>query len=80
MYLPGRGLGERYTMPDVKRMVHNDPSMLECFLEEEVAKMVKETLANCGVKTHGTHANNLAVLADARRMLERLMQEVRARI
>ncbi|KAJ7741227.1 hypothetical protein B0H14DRAFT_3515335 [Mycena olivaceomarginata] len=42
----GRGMGERYTMPEVKRMVREDPSMLEAFTEEEVEEMVRETLAN----------------------------------
>ncbi|KAJ7787489.1 hypothetical protein B0H14DRAFT_3505436 [Mycena olivaceomarginata] len=39
----GRGMGERYTMPEVKRMVREDPSMLEAFTEEEVEEMVRET-------------------------------------
>jgi hypothetical protein len=64
-------------MPEVKRMVRDDPSMLEGFTEEEVEEMVKETLANRGVKSHGTRANNLAASVDARRTLERLMVEVR---
>ncbi|KAJ7840327.1 hypothetical protein B0H14DRAFT_3458243 [Mycena olivaceomarginata] len=74
----GRGLGERYTMPQVKRMVREDPSMLEGFTEEDVAEMVEETLANRAVKTRGTRANNLAASADARRTLERLMVEITA--
>jgi hypothetical protein len=61
-------------------MVREDPSMLEAFTKEEVAEMVKETLANCSVKKHGTRANNPAASADARRTLEWLMQEVRVRI
>jgi hypothetical protein len=64
-------------MLEVKRMVHEDPSMLEAFTEEEVEEMVRETLANCGTKSHRTRANNLAASADTRRMLERLMVEVR---
>ncbi|KAJ7814781.1 hypothetical protein B0H14DRAFT_3476796 [Mycena olivaceomarginata] len=49
----GRGMGERYTMPEVKRMVCEDPSMLEAFTEEEVEEMVRETLANHDAKSHG---------------------------
>jgi hypothetical protein len=64
-------------MPEVKRMVREDPSMLEAFTEEEVEEMVRETLANRDAKSHGTRANNLAASADARRTLERLMVEVR---
>ncbi|KAJ7318588.1 hypothetical protein DFH08DRAFT_971331 [Mycena albidolilacea] len=72
----GHGMGERYTMQEVKRMVREDPSMLEAFKEEEVEEMVRETLANCGAKLHGTWANNLAASADTRRTLERLMVEI----
>jgi hypothetical protein len=70
-------MGERYTMPQVKEMVRKDPSMLEGFTEEQVEEMLKDTLANRTVKSHGTRANNLAASADARRTLERLMVEVR---
>ncbi|KAF8181395.1 hypothetical protein K438DRAFT_1767895 [Mycena galopus ATCC 62051] len=74
----GHGVGERYTIPQVKGMVCEDPSMLEGFMEDEVADMVKEILANRGVKSHGTRTNNLAASADARRTLECLMVEITA--
>ncbi|KAJ7238537.1 hypothetical protein B0H12DRAFT_1237895, partial [Mycena haematopus] len=38
----GRGLGDRYKIPDIQRMVRDDPSMLDGFTEEEEKEMVDE--------------------------------------
>ncbi|KAJ7789410.1 hypothetical protein B0H14DRAFT_3503021 [Mycena olivaceomarginata] len=37
-----RDIGRRFTMPDIKRMVKADPSMLEGFSKEEEKKMVAD--------------------------------------
>ncbi|KAJ7121069.1 hypothetical protein C8R44DRAFT_877378 [Mycena epipterygia] len=71
-----RGLGEWYKIPEVKRMVADDPSMLEGFTPEEEEDMVAEVLAKRKRKYHGKRANNLAVGADAKRTVERLMLEI----
>ncbi|KAJ7802743.1 hypothetical protein B0H14DRAFT_3488151 [Mycena olivaceomarginata] len=70
-----RGAGERYTMPEVKLMVVEDPSMLEGFSKEE-KEMVKAILTKRERKTRGTRANNLAAAADAKRTMDRLMIEI----
>ncbi|KAJ7351491.1 hypothetical protein DFH08DRAFT_625896, partial [Mycena albidolilacea] len=71
-----RGAGERYTMPEVKLMVAEDPSMLEGFSKEEEKEMVKAILTKRERKTRGTHANNLAAAVDAKRTMDRLMIEI----
>ncbi|KAJ7857425.1 hypothetical protein B0H14DRAFT_3447879 [Mycena olivaceomarginata] len=71
-----RGLGERYTMPEVKRMVADDPSMLAGFSKEEEKEMVDAILAKRDAKRRGTRANNLAAAADAKRTMDRLMVEI----
>jgi hypothetical protein len=71
-----RGVGERYRMPEVKRMVADDPSMLERFSNAEKREMVEDVLAKRRKKTQGTRANNLAAAADAKRTMDRLMTEV----
>ena len=68
---------ERYKMPEIKRMVTDDPSMLEGFTEEEEREMVAEIEERRKVKQRGTRANNLAATADTKRTLDRLMVEVR---
>ncbi|KAJ7782101.1 hypothetical protein B0H14DRAFT_3507366 [Mycena olivaceomarginata] len=72
----GRGVGERYTMPEVKAMVAEDPSMLEGFSREEEKEMIKDTLANRKAKARGTRANHLSAAADAKRTMDRLMVEI----
>ncbi|KAJ7790892.1 hypothetical protein B0H14DRAFT_3501133 [Mycena olivaceomarginata] len=71
-----RGVGERYRMPEVKRMVADDPSMLERFSNAEKREMVEDVLAKRRKKTQGTRANNLAAAADAKRTMDRLMTEI----
>ncbi|KAJ7803510.1 hypothetical protein B0H14DRAFT_2613214 [Mycena olivaceomarginata] len=70
------GWGERYTMPEVKAMVAEDPSMLEGFSREEEKEMIKDTLANRKAKARGTRANHLSAAADAKRTMDRLMVEI----
>ncbi|KAJ7789148.1 hypothetical protein B0H14DRAFT_3503327 [Mycena olivaceomarginata] len=72
----GRDVGHRYTMPDIKRMVSADPSMLEGFSKEEEKKMVADVRAKRDKKHRGACANNLAASADAKRTVERLMEEI----
>ncbi|KAJ7120514.1 hypothetical protein C8R43DRAFT_846623, partial [Mycena crocata] len=72
----GLPLGERYKMPAVKRMVTEDPSMLEDFTPDEEEEMVLEVQEKRKTKQRGTRANNLAASADARRTLLRLYQEI----
>ncbi|KAJ7866549.1 hypothetical protein B0H14DRAFT_3442257 [Mycena olivaceomarginata] len=72
----GRDIGHRYTMPDIKRMVSADPSMLEGFSKEEEKKMVADVRAKRDKKHRGARANNLAASADAKRTVERLMEEI----
>ncbi|KAJ6463866.1 hypothetical protein DFH09DRAFT_1346988 [Mycena vulgaris] len=72
----GRELGERLLMKDVKRMVRDDPSMLDGFTAEEEAEMVAELEEKRKTKFRGTRANNLAAGADAKRTVERMMVEI----
>ncbi|KAJ7337607.1 hypothetical protein DFH08DRAFT_812930 [Mycena albidolilacea] len=71
-----RGLGERYKIPEVKRMVAADASMLEGFTPEEEEEMMADLVAKCKRKYHGKRANNLAASTDAKRTVERLMLEI----
>jgi hypothetical protein len=63
-------------MPEVKRMVAKDPSMLEGFSREEKKEMIADVLAKRDAKRRGTRANNLAAAVDAKRTMDRLMTEV----
>ncbi|KAJ7792284.1 hypothetical protein B0H14DRAFT_2286829, partial [Mycena olivaceomarginata] len=72
----GRGVGERYRIPEVKRMVAADPSMLDGFSKVETKDMIKQVLENCQKKAQGTRANNLSAAADTRRTMDRLMLEI----
>ncbi|KAJ7874663.1 hypothetical protein B0H14DRAFT_3437478 [Mycena olivaceomarginata] len=71
-----RDIGCRYTMPDIKQMVKDDPSMLEGFSKEEEGSMVNNIQEKRDKKHHGARANNLAASADAKRTVERLMEEI----
>ncbi|KAJ7816685.1 hypothetical protein B0H14DRAFT_3475142 [Mycena olivaceomarginata] len=71
-----RDIGRRFTMPDIKQMVKADPSMLEGFLKEEEKKMVSDIRDKRDRKRRGARANNLAASADAKRTVERLMEEI----
>ncbi|KAJ7159181.1 hypothetical protein C8R43DRAFT_1124401 [Mycena crocata] len=72
----GLPLGERHKMPAVKRMVAEDPSMLEDFTAEEEEEMVEEVVEKRRTKLGGMRANNLAASADARRTMLRLYHEI----
>ncbi|KAJ7462184.1 hypothetical protein B0H11DRAFT_2241336 [Mycena galericulata] len=74
----GRDVGERYLMPEVKKMAVADPSLLDDFSDEEEEKMLKNILANRKLKHHGVRANNLAAAADARRTIANLIHEITA--
>ncbi|KAJ7129035.1 hypothetical protein C8R43DRAFT_1134316 [Mycena crocata] len=74
----GRDLGERYKIPEVKRMVNVDPSMLEGFTEEEEEEMVAEVLEKRKVRHRGARATNKAAKEDARRTIDRLALEIMA--
>ncbi|KAJ7836772.1 hypothetical protein B0H14DRAFT_2589513 [Mycena olivaceomarginata] len=70
-----RSLGERYKIPEVKRMVVADASMLDGFTPEEEEEMMADLVAKRKRKYHGKRANNLAASADAKCTVERLMLE-----
>ncbi|KAJ6524086.1 hypothetical protein DFH09DRAFT_1329609 [Mycena vulgaris] len=72
----GRELGERLLMKDVKRMVRDDPSMLDGFTTEEEAEMVAKLEEKCKTKFRGTRANNPAAVADAKCTVERMMVKI----
>ncbi|KAJ7484065.1 hypothetical protein B0H11DRAFT_2231797 [Mycena galericulata] len=74
----GRDVGERYLMPEVKKMAVADLSLLEDFSVEEEKKMLKNILANRKLKHHGVRANNLAAAADARRTIANLIHKITA--
>ena len=69
-------MGERLVMQDAKRLVRDDPSLLEGFTPEEEAEMVAEAEEKRKTKFRGTRANNIAAGADAKRTVERMMVEV----
>ncbi|KAJ7884618.1 hypothetical protein B0H14DRAFT_3432340 [Mycena olivaceomarginata] len=69
-------VGCRYTMPDIKRMVKDDPSMLEGFSKEEEGSMVDNIREKRDKKHQGARANNLATSADGKRTVEHLMEEI----
>jgi hypothetical protein len=75
-YCQDCGLGERYKIPEVKRMVAADASMLEGFMPEEEEEIMAELVAKHKRKYPGKRANNLTASADAKRTVERLMLEV----
>ncbi|KAJ6470480.1 hypothetical protein C8R45DRAFT_1104896 [Mycena sanguinolenta] len=72
----GRGVGERYTMPQVRRMASKDPSMLQGFTEEEEKEMMAEAVAKWQLRRRGARANNAAAKVDAKRTLDRLFAEI----
>ncbi|KAF7353146.1 hypothetical protein MSAN_01502100 [Mycena sanguinolenta] len=71
-----RAVGECYTMLEVKRMVAEDPSMLEGFMEEEKKDMIARVVAKRKGKVWGTRANNLSAAVDAKRTMDQLMVEI----
>ncbi|KAJ6521387.1 hypothetical protein DFH09DRAFT_1097834 [Mycena vulgaris] len=71
-----RETGDRYKIPEVKRMVVEDLSMLEGFTLEEEQKMMTVLQEKCKQKYQGTRANNLAAGVDARCTVECMMVEL----
>ncbi|KAJ7146952.1 hypothetical protein C8R44DRAFT_864658 [Mycena epipterygia] len=71
-----RVTGDRLKIPEVKKMVKEDPSMLMDFTLEEEEEMIAELQEKRALKRRGTRATNLAAGADARRTIERLMEEI----
>ncbi|KAJ7934749.1 hypothetical protein B0H13DRAFT_2305523 [Mycena leptocephala] len=68
--------GNRLSIPQVKAMVKDDPSLLEGYTSEEEAEMLADLTAKREHKRHGTRANNIAANADIRRTMARLVQEL----
>ncbi|KAJ7816902.1 hypothetical protein B0H13DRAFT_1923245 [Mycena leptocephala] len=66
----------RLSIPQVKAMVKDDPSLLEGYTPEEEAEMLADLTAKREHKRHGTRANNMAANADIRRTMVRLVQEL----
>ncbi|KAJ7695295.1 hypothetical protein B0H14DRAFT_2249883, partial [Mycena olivaceomarginata] len=71
-----REAGNRLSMPQVKAMVKDDPSLLEGFTTEEEEEMLADLTAKRGRRHHGTRANNIAANADIKRTMARLVQEL----
>ncbi|KAJ7831317.1 hypothetical protein B0H14DRAFT_3464161 [Mycena olivaceomarginata] len=68
--------GNRLTMPKVKVLVKDDPSLLEGYTTEEEAQMLTDVAAKCEHKHHGTHSNNVAANVDIKRTMARLVEEL----
>ncbi|KAJ7148709.1 hypothetical protein C8R43DRAFT_888795, partial [Mycena crocata] len=73
-----RELGARYKIPEVKRMVADDPTMLDAFTEEEEEEMLRELEEKRKLKHHGARATNKAAKEDARQTIDRLAKEIMA--
>ncbi|KAJ7885834.1 hypothetical protein B0H13DRAFT_2343103 [Mycena leptocephala] len=71
--------GNRLTIPDVKELVKEDPSLLEGYTTEEEKQMVADLGAKRERKGRGTRANNIAANVDIKRTIGRLVEEVRWR-
>ncbi|KAJ7170419.1 hypothetical protein C8R43DRAFT_1120851 [Mycena crocata] len=63
---------------EVKRMVNEDPTMLEGFTEEEEAEMLEEVAEKRKVRHSGARATNKAAQEDVRRTIDRLAAEIMA--
>ncbi|KAJ7131815.1 hypothetical protein C8R43DRAFT_1133488 [Mycena crocata] len=74
----GLEMGQRYKIPDVKRMVAEEPSMLDDFTQEEEEEMLQDLEEKRAVKHHGARATNKAAKDDARQTMERLAKEIMA--
>ncbi|KAJ7159902.1 hypothetical protein C8R43DRAFT_1124265 [Mycena crocata] len=74
----GHELGTRYTIPEVKRMVADDPTMLDAFTEEEEEEMLRGLEEKRDVKHNGARATNKVAKEDARQTIDRLAKEIMA--
>ncbi|KAJ7501675.1 hypothetical protein B0H11DRAFT_1697364, partial [Mycena galericulata] len=72
----GREGGNRLTIPDVKELVKEDPSLLEGYTTEEETQMVADLGAKRERKGRGTRANNIAANVDIKRTMGRLVEEL----
>ncbi|KAJ7194192.1 hypothetical protein GGX14DRAFT_576511 [Mycena pura] len=68
--------GTRLTIPEVKAMVKDDPSLLEGYTSEQEAEMLANLTAKRERRHHGTRANNISATADIKRTMSRLVQEL----
>jgi hypothetical protein len=66
------------TIPNVKELVKEDPSLLEGYTTEEEKQMVTDLGAKRERKGRSTCANNIAVNVDIKRTMGCLVEEVRA--
>ncbi|KAJ7871686.1 hypothetical protein B0H14DRAFT_2190910, partial [Mycena olivaceomarginata] len=68
--------GSRLTIPEVKVIVRDDPSLLEGYTTEEEAQMLADLEAKRDRKCRGTRANNISANADIKRTMARLVEEL----
>jgi hypothetical protein len=68
----------RLTMPEVKVLVKDEPSLLEGYTTEEEAQMLADVAAKREHKHRGTRSNNVAANVDIKRTMARLVEEVRS--
>ncbi|KAJ7773543.1 hypothetical protein B0H14DRAFT_3589089 [Mycena olivaceomarginata] len=68
--------GSRLTIPEVKVIVRDDPSLLEGYTTEEEAQMLADLEAKCDRKCRGTRANNISTNADIKCTMARLVEEL----
>ncbi|KAJ6463577.1 hypothetical protein DFH09DRAFT_1347243 [Mycena vulgaris] len=68
--------GSRLTIPEVKAIVKDDPSLLEGYTTEEEAQMLADLEAKCERKHRGMRTNNISANADIKRTVTRLVDEL----
>ncbi|KAJ7369227.1 hypothetical protein DFH08DRAFT_676878 [Mycena albidolilacea] len=66
----------RLTMPEVKVLVKDDPSLLEGYTTEDEAQMLADVAAKCEHKHRGTRSNNVAANVDIKHTMARLVEEL----
>ncbi|KAJ7065909.1 hypothetical protein B0H15DRAFT_958482 [Mycena belliarum] len=71
-------VGHKYNILRTKEKVREDPSLLDQFTEEEEGEMMEDILSKRELRRRGARANNLAADADARKTMDRLMEEITA--
>ncbi|KAJ7208900.1 hypothetical protein GGX14DRAFT_334841, partial [Mycena pura] len=68
--------GSRLTVPEVKALVKEDPSLLSGYTTEQEEQMVAELTAKRESKRRGTRFNNTAANIDIKRTMDRLVDEL----
>jgi hypothetical protein len=68
--------GIRLTIPEIKVIVKDDPSLLEGYTMEEEVQMLADLEAKRNRKCRGTRANNISVNADIKHTMAHLVEEV----